>query len=218
MVKQGRYAGSKRQKQIKQRLKQRAVQSHRTIENNQVVDFVLVRYGLTVKKQLNSLAAETMQRMLQEMLTQVTTLNWSLTDLLTDTLQRLNGRVPWQFYQIVATNWDALQAFLEKEIPAVPLAERMTVTGRLTNVQLKQVLQRQLAVNFFLRTSRQNPELANRLTPVQINELATSLTTDGDIDWQRVAQVLGNSPVMVDGADKGTVTWLKNLNQLSADQ
>ncbi|MDN6491825.1 MAG: hypothetical protein L0K14_04080, partial [Leuconostoc sp.] len=64
MVKQGRFAKSKRLKQIKAIRKQMHTDTGRTIKPEDFENFVLVRYGLTLKKRLTGVDKQTVQRFL----------------------------------------------------------------------------------------------------------------------------------------------------------
>lgn len=213
MVKQGQRAASRRQKQIKQRLKQKVKRSQRTITMNQLPEFMLVRYGLTLKKRFSKLSAETMQRFLQALLKNLPTdFQWSVKTWITTTLQRINNQVPWQFYRLVVINWSELQAFLVKELPAVPLAQPLIVSAEVSETELVAIVSHQLTVNFFLNTTQNNPVLMQQLPANRLTELQASFSDAQEIDWQKVANLLG--PVEPVG-DAGTQAWLQALGQLS---
>ncbi|MCY9806266.1 hypothetical protein OXT66_01735 [Lentilactobacillus senioris] len=215
MVKQGQRAASRRQKQMKQRLKQKVKRSQRTINIDQLPEFMLVRYGLTLKKRLPKLSAETLQRLLQAMLEMLPAgEQWSLTLWLIDVLKTMNNQLPWQFYLLVAENWSQFQAFLVRELPAVPLTQPLIISDEVREVELITIVSHQLAVNFFLTTTQNNPALMRQLPANQIEELQSSLNDLQAVDWPKVASLLG--PVEPMG-DAGTQAWLTALNQLAAE-
>lgn len=122
MVKQGRFAKSSKLKQIKQIRRRMHHPAGRVIQPDQFKEFVLVRYGLTLKKKYHDSDKETMQRFLMELLDVAgTTSPWQLNRIVAETFQNINVRVPYQFYQRVLLNWEPFVQFLNKEIPAVPL-------------------------------------------------------------------------------------------------
>lgn len=216
MVKQGQRAASRRQKQIKQRLKQRVKQSQRTIDAKQLAEFMLVRYGLTLNHHLNKLIGETLQRFLQELLEKAPTgTEWSVKNWITSTLQELNNQVPWQFYYLVTENWSDLQAFLTKELPAVPLVDRIIVVEEINAADFRRIVSRQLAVNFFLTTSQGNPALMRQLSGERVAELQASFNSQNEINWQQVSNLLKSNTESLSDLDSGTTVWLTKLNQLT---
>lgn len=215
MVKQGQRAASRRQKQIKQRLKQRVKLSQRTINVEQLPEFILVRYGLTLKKRLTKLSAETIQRLLQALMKNVPSgFQWSMKTWITETLQRVNNQVPWQFYYVIAENWDDFQSFLIRELPAVPLTQPLIIEDKIDNLELEEIISHQLAVNFFLTATQNNSILMRQLPAAKITELQTSFNDSQELKWQKVASLLGQ---VKPAGDPGTRAWLTDLNQLSVE-
>lgn len=216
MVKQGQRAASKRLKQIKQIRRKKAISYDRTIAASQLAEFMLVRYGLTLKKKIPQTQTQTVQRFLQEWLVQApkSNVNWSIAQVTTAVLKQLNCQVPWQFLAVLAQNWLSIQAFLMKELPAVPLKDRLVVTDELTVNQLTQLLSHQLATNFFLTTLGGNPQLLQQVAANKVMELQASLQLDDHIDWQRVSALFIQSFVVNEAADSGTRAWLQQLSQL----
>ena len=96
MVKQGRYAKSSKMKQIKAIRKRMHAPAGRVIQPDAFDQFVLVRYGLTLKKRLKGIGKQTVQRFLQEMLV-VTSVDeaWSLETILVKTFKNINIKVPF---------------------------------------------------------------------------------------------------------------------------
>ena len=213
MVKQGRFARSSKMKQIKAIRKRMHQPAGRTIHPDQFQDFVLVRYGLTLKKRLTGVDKETVQRFIQELLV-VTPIDqtWQLNQILRDTLRSIGNKVPYQFYRIVTNNWPEIQHFLQREIPAVPLANRILVTNPVSDSQLQEIVSAELAGNTMIEMVHENPAMEKMITDEPYTTLQTNLLSDGKIDWQKVAAVF--TPVHFNpniAEDAGTKQWLEQL-------
>ncbi|KRL10300.1 hypothetical protein FD05_GL000424 [Lentilactobacillus otakiensis DSM 19908 = JCM 15040] len=213
MVKQGRFARSSKMKQIKAIRKRMHQPAGRTIHPDEFENFVLVRYGLTLKKRLKGIHKETVQRFLQEMLADTPIdQNWQLTDILGKTLRRIGNKVPFQFYRVITNDWPEIQHFLQREIPAVPLTERIIVSDPVDDTQLQEIVSTALAGNTYSELVDNNPEMLERVKNQPASSLQTNLLTDESIDWQKVAAVFG--PFNFDpskAADAGTRQWLEQL-------
>ena len=55
-------------------------------------------------------------------------------------LASLNARVPWQFYLEILGEWDLLQKFLQKELPAVPLEKRLRIKHPVTTQEMETLI------------------------------------------------------------------------------
>lgn len=164
MVKQGRFARSSKMKQIKAIRKRMHQPAGRTIHPDEFENFVLVRYGLTLKKRLKGIHKETVQRFLQEMLADTPIdQNWQLTDILGKTLRRIGNKVPFQFYRVITNDWPEIQHFLQREIPAVPLTERIIVSDPVDDTQLQEIVSTALAGNTYSELVDNNPEMLERV-------------------------------------------------------
>ncbi|KRL20364.1 hypothetical protein [Lentilactobacillus kisonensis] len=214
MVKQGRFAKSSKLKQIKQIRRRMHHPAGRIIQPDQFEEFVLVRYGLTLKKKYKGTDKETMQRFLMEVLAAAAGQNsWRLTAIIPETFKRINVRVPYQFYQRVLRNWDPFVQFLNREIPAVPLKDRIVLSGSLTEEQLNGIIASQLAANTLLATG--NTQLLKMVTAEQTDSLEKSLMTGNQVDWQKVAKVFNPIPFDTSTApDQRTKQWLDSLKEL----
>lgn len=213
MVKQGRFARSSKMKQIKAIRKRMHQPAGRTIHPDQFQDFVLVRYGLTLKKRLRGIDKETVQRFLQELLV-VTPIDqtWALPTILRATLRSIGNKVPYQFYRIVTKEWTEVQHFLQREIPAVPLENRILVTDPVSDNQLQEIVSAELAGNTMVEMVHDNPAMQKMVTDEPYTTLQTNLLNDGKIDWQKVAAV--STPIHFDpevAGDAGTRQWLEQL-------
>ena len=217
MVKQGKFSRVSSQKQLKNRIKQKKQGNRRTIADEKLEEFVLVRYGLTLKKNLNKLSQETMQRFLMiwiETGQTIESTKWSIQQLTKTTLQRVNIRVPWQFFKEMAENWGVVQHFIVKELPAVPLAQRLLVTDELDKVGIQKLISEQLAVNFFIDTFQDDAKRLACVTTEQIQQLQLSFLIDDQIDWQKVQTIFDPlGYVRNTNDDVSTQEWLKQLAQ-----
>lgn len=97
MPKQGHFAKSMRTKQINDfKVKRNATGA--TIDDEQLTDFLVVRFALTAKKRVGSGARETVQRFLIEIGDSLQENDGDLQTIIPNLLASLNARVPWQFY------------------------------------------------------------------------------------------------------------------------
>ncbi|AVK61597.1 hypothetical protein C5Z25_07345 [Lactobacillus sp. CBA3605] len=218
MVKQGHYAKASRRKVAHQLKRHHQVQADRVIDSTATAEFLSVRYHLTQAKSQRPVVRKTMQRWLTQWLTVATatpTRTWSVTTLTAQTLQAFNQQLPWQGYAIVSQNFDAWQAFLAKEVPAVPLAHRLTLTDQWSPDQWRAQLTQQLAVNALLGLLGQNEQRLAQVTTAQVTQLQTSLQTATRIDWQQVAIVLAPIDAASSSAEASTQTWLNQLTKLT---
>ncbi|MBZ2200201.1 hypothetical protein CLI91_02335 [Lentilactobacillus hilgardii] len=215
MVKQGKFAKSSKLRQIKEIKRARQEKSDRTITEKQFGKFIFVRYGLTMKAKMIGTDKETMQRFLIEWVDHAPKdKNWSIKALAVNTLKKINVRVPYQFYRAVVRNWSKYQRFLKREIPAVPLKQRILLTDTLTTEEFEQLVARQLAANILLSTLGNNPQLMQQINLEQVADLSKNLMTENGkgIDWQKVQSVFKPMPFdMSTAPDTPTKNWLGHL-------
>lgn len=217
MVKQGHYAKSSRRQRVRQLKQHHQVQADRIIEPTAVTEFLLVRYHLTRGKQQRPVVRKTMQQFLTQWLALTTpTADWSVTEITTKTLQQFNLQLPWQGYAIVDQAWADLQAFLAKEVPAVPLQQRLRLVEPLSTEQWQQLLSQQLAVNALLGLFGQNEQQLSQLTTAQISQLQTSVQTATGLDWVKVASLLAPTSGSI-AVTAQNQTWFAQLNKLNPD-
>jgi len=217
MVKQGQYAKSSRRQRVR-RLKQRhQVQADRVIAPNAVTEFLLVRYHLTRGKQQRPVVRKTMQHFLTQWLSLAVgseTTTWSLMTTTVETLQQFNLQLPWQGYAIIDQNWADFQAFLIKEVPAVPLQDRLRLSEPLTLAGWQAMLSQQLAINALLGLSGSEQQLA-KLKKAQSEALQTRIQGPNGGDWVKVASLLG--PLKNPGIVTSEIQiWLMQLKKLTA--
>ncbi|HJF47491.1 MAG TPA: hypothetical protein K8V48_05895 [Limosilactobacillus oris] len=213
MPKQGQFAKSTRTKQLNSfKVKRRG--GDNTIPTDQLTDFLVVRFALTAKKRVAPTAQETVQRFLIELANRLVEDNGNLVQLVPPLLTKLNSQVPWQFYAQLTANWDLLQRFLVKELPAVPLAQRLRVTTQLSTGQLNQLVAEQLAQKGAAATLLGRGPLPPAQTQLVAKQLLAALYRDGQVDWQQVRALL--APLLYQPAadlDLPTRQWLTALAQ-----
>ncbi|MBA2914753.1 hypothetical protein [Limosilactobacillus frumenti] len=214
MPKQGHFAKSTRLKQLKQfKVKRHVVGEN--INDEQFIDYVLVRFALTSKRQLSELAGETFQRFIMEICAELNPGNNDLSKIVSEKLADLQSRVPWQFYQQVLANWEKVQRFLQREVPAVPLKERVLLSNPISEHTLEklvaELLARQTTTAMFLNQAvneQIKKQTEKRLLKVIINQ--------GRVDWTKIAALwapFNFEPA--DNLDAGTKKWLHQLATLN---
>lgn len=213
MPKQGQFAKSARLKQLNNFKVRRHQQGQ--ITTDQLPDFLLVRFNLTAKKRLPNTAQETAQRFLIEVLDQLVEFDGDLAKLVPELLADINHRAPWQFYMQLLPQWNLLQDFLKKELPAVPLATRRYVTTTVDTVDLVQETARLLAKKAAAITFLKRPNVPVAMQQQTAQLLYKSIYHDGAIDWEKVRALLTPFPFTIDSRlDEGTRQWLQELCQL----
>lgn len=212
MVKQGKFASATKQVKLKNH-HQKMTKQQATIKKEQLFDFMMVRFGLTTKKRIAKPDQETVQRFLTSLLTDLEeTAVIDLKDLAEKTLERINVMVPWQYYRVIVANWPQLQAFLSRELPAVPLAERLIVKANVSKAAFQALVTRQLAVNSMLLTFNQQPELLKTVSSTQITQLTQAFTEKETIAWDKVAAMFKPFSKQIDAQnDSATTDWLETL-------
>lgn len=213
MPKQGQFAKSTRTKQLNSfKVKRRG--GGNTIPTDQLTGFLVVRFALTAKKRVTPAAQETVQRFLIELADRLVKDNGNLARLVPPLLTKLNSQVPWQFYAQVTANWDLLQRFLVKELPAVPLDQRLRVTAQLSTGQLNQLVAEQLAQKGAAATLLGRRQLPPAQTQLVAKQLLAALYRDGQVDWQQVRALLAPLPYQpAPDLDLPTRQWLTALAQ-----
>lgn len=214
MPKQGQFAKSTRLKQLNN-FKVRRHQQGQAITTDQLPDFLLVRFNLTAKKRIPHAAQETTQRFLIEILDQLVASQGDLASLVPELLDDINHRAPWQFYMQLLPQWNLLQDFLKKELPAVPLAKRCYVTTTVTAIDLTKTVAQLLAKKAAAITFLKQPNVPAAMRQQTAQLLYGSIYHDGTIDWDRVRALLSPFPFTIDPQlDEGTRQWLQALSQL----
>lgn len=211
MVKQGRFAASKRVKQLNNFHQKHRVVESRAIADDQLGDFLLVRFALTTKKRLPANARETLQRFLQELTPRLVAHQGRVKDSVAAVLLAVRTRVPWQFFRQVSEQWAPFQHFLQREVPAVPLKQRMPVTDLLTPAAFNDLLAGMLAEQTVALTTLQ-AKVPAAMQQTMVAQTKQSLFNGQEIDWSKVRALF--APVKFDpqtAPDEKTRQWLLEL-------
>lgn len=94
---------------------------------------------MTIKKKLPSVQRESAQRLLQEIAPRLRNQDGRLADLMAELIVELNAKTPWQFSGKSAILASAAK-FLQKEVPAVPLSQRILIRQVLSQTELERML------------------------------------------------------------------------------
>ncbi|MCC4420799.1 hypothetical protein LMB96_00125 [Limosilactobacillus reuteri] len=211
MPKQGHFAKSMRTKQINDfKVKRNATGA--TIDDEQLTDFLVVRFALTAKKRVQSGARETAQRFLIEICDSLQENDGDLQAIIPNLLVSLNVRVPWQFYPEILGEWDLLQKFLQKELPAVPLEKRLRIKHPVTTQEMETLIAKLLARKITAITFINQPGVDPHKKDQMVTMMLTTICHDQTIEWDKVRLLL--APFKFEIApelDEETKDWLKKL-------
>ncbi|KRN77280.1 hypothetical protein IV67_GL001635 [Weissella minor] len=211
MVKQGHFAQVNQQKKMKNMHNKMPHTQGQTIQPNQLIDFMLVRYHLSKKRE--TLVEETNGRLIQEFMNLGQENPWSMHQIMKQVLQQIDVTIPWQFYQVILDSWHDTCQFLLKEVPAAPLNQKIMLVDDLDYETLVQMIGTKLATAWFVGQFKAMPDQLARVTDKQIEQLATSLIEDNQIDWDKVQEIYRGTETMVPtGVDNGTLQWIEQLN------
>ncbi|MFL1696173.1 hypothetical protein ACJQWY_05175 [Weissella kandleri] len=219
MVKQGQFAQVKRtQNQKPAKIRQMKTRNDHQLADDQIPEFLQVRYHLTQSQRQVPVVQETMQRFLNVFLSQrPQTGNWDLTEMLPATLTKL-GVLPWQFFYVLDLEWPKMERFLVKEVPALPIANVQRVIP-LTADQFSALLGRFLARNWFAQQFRNQPERLQQVTVAQLTALENSILLKAEVAWQQVNVLYLTMPDAgdIEDVDNAAHTWITNLKQIKID-
>ncbi|MCT8395689.1 hypothetical protein D0499_07845 [Weissella soli] len=221
MVRQGQYAKTSQLKRVRQFRQNKPVTADQQIDPTQLEEFLIVRYHLTQNERLTPLVKETMQRFLMVWLGQAPdTGQWDLPSMTAQALAKTAAQVPWQFYALLLGEWEHFQKFLQREIPAVQLAERKVLVGTLSRQEFAELMANQMALNWFLQTFKDNHQMLERIAETQVSEMQKSfLGSDGHGNWANVGSVYATTILSLDhDVDAATRDWLRELASLQANQ
>lgn len=212
MPKQGQFAKSSRLKQLNQfKVKQHSQQN--VIDDEQFVDYVVLRFNLTSKKRLEKNIQESNQRFLIEILGACQEQNLDLTATIPELLQKLNSRVPWQFYRQIIAGWEVLQQFIRRELPGVPLKKQILVSGTLTKEDLTKMVAEELATKATAMTFLNHP-VSKQIQEVTKSRLLQAVYQGNKINWQQIETLFKPFPLTIDPQlDQGTKEWLMALEK-----
>ena len=211
MSKQGHFAAAKRVNQLNNFHQKHQYHESRAIDDDQLADFLLVRFALTTKKRLPASSRESLQRFLQEMIPRLVDNHGSVAESVDDVLPAMRTRVPWQFFRQVSEQWDVFQHFLKREIPAVPLKEHLLVIDQLTPHDFSMRLASSLAEQLASLTTLQT-KLPNKMKQALMVKMRSTIFDGTSIDWGKVRALWQPFPFDVDSAlDEKTRQWLLAL-------
>lgn len=211
MPKQGHFAKSMRTKQINDfKVKRNATGA--TIDDEQLTDFLVVRFALTAKKRVQSGARETVQRFLIEICDSLQENDGDLQAIIPNLLASLNARVPWQFYPEILEEWDLLQKFLQKELPAVPLEKRLRIKHSITTQEMETLIAKLLARKITAITLINQPGIDQNKKDQMATMMLTTIYHDQTIEWDKVRLLLAPFKFEITPElDEETKDWLKKL-------
>lgn len=211
MPKQGQFAAAKRVKQLNNFHQKHQHHESRVIDDDQLVDFLLVRFALTTKKRLPADSREGLQRFLQEMVPRLVTNVGDVGQTIADLLPALRTRVPWQFFRQVSDQWTTFQHFLQREVPAVPLKERLLIVNQLTPQEFNARLATSLAGQLVALTTLQTT-LPAKMKQAMIIQMREAIFDGTALDWEKVRSLWRPFPFDVESApDEKTRQWLLAL-------
>ncbi|WP_125007704.1 hypothetical protein [Lentilactobacillus kosonis] len=204
-----------KQKQIKQILKAKRKPQGRIINDSDFEKFLLVRYGLTLKKKLSLEVRESVQRFLQQwILVGQDQQVWSVESMLPQVIKQLNVTLPWQFYRQIADNFSEFQAFLQRELKAVPLKNRKSLVDELSDSDVNEIIAGQLAANTFIATMGGNQELLQKVTQDQLEDVLASFSQDEAINWDKVSDIFEPMGFEIPAnLDIPTKKWLQLMSE-----
>lgn len=216
MPKQGQFAKATRLKQLNNFKTKRHQGKGNIINANQFTDYLVVRFALTAKKRVSKPAQETTQRLLIEIADRLVGMHGDLAKLIPEIINRLNSQVPWQFFKQVTDNWELLQNFLVKEVPAVPLADRVRISNQVALNDLNRLVATALAekgaATTLLNQAKSNPTKQRQTTKL----LLLAIYRERQVDWSKVAALLSPLPYQPDPSlDRATRDWLIALSKNS---
>ena len=212
MPKQGQFAKSSRLKQLNQfRVKQHSQQN--VIDDEQFVDYVVLRFNLTSKKRLEKDIQESNQRFLIEILDACQKRNLDLNATIPELLKKLNSRVPWQFYRQIIAGWEVLQQCIRRELPGVPLKKQILVSGTVTKEDLTKMVAEELATKATAMTFLNRP-VSKQIQEMTKSRLLQAVYQGNKINWQQIATLFKPFPLTIDPQlDQGTKEWLMALEK-----
>ncbi|MFC6261392.1 hypothetical protein [Levilactobacillus fujinensis] len=210
MSRPGNYGKSSRLKQLRQLKRRKQQQANRTIDWDQVEDFLLGRYHLVQGSKLPPLVDATVQRFFSEWLQTALAqgeqqVQWDIAAITATTFKRIGNQVPWQFYGVLLgqiMNW---QRLLLREGQVVPLSVPRQIVKPLTATAYAGLVADQLAVNLLT-------VMATPVTPKQREQLTHSFFVGGQVQWNAVGSLFLPLGFKVSpSADDATHQWLNEL-------
>lgn len=212
MPKQGQFARQSRQSKLKA-TKQKLKRQKQTITDQQMSDFLVVRYALTLRQRTAANSQETLQRFIQEIADHLRQNQGDFERLLPMIWLKVRGQVPWQFYWQLSLNWPQLAPFLHREINALPLAQPIWAQQLPTPEAFDAKLLNEL-VNQIIATTTLNHPLKSEQKEQLKQRLTATLWIDNQIQWEQIRQLLGPFQQTITSNDSGSQVWLDRLARL----
>jgi hypothetical protein len=214
MVRQGQHAGVSAQKKARRFSVKQQGNAGQIVSKTKLTEFVLVRYQLVYGNKKPALVLETVRRFLAVLIDAAPQAGvWDLGKIVKLALANTGDQVPWQFYVIIAHEWTTLERFLLKELPAVPLAERIIVSN--DSWSMSDVIAAQLGAGWFINTYGAGSERLSQVTEQQLTTLTQSFTTEEGVNWQNVKQLYATVAINIpQNVDNNTKLWFEQLQHI----
>ena len=181
------------------------------IDPDQLEDFLLVRYALTARRHINPSERESCQRFLQEVASRLNGGNVVMDQFSARLVGDLLPQLPWQFFMQVANNWPMLRQFLGRELPAVPLRDRLRVASLPTEAEFNELLVTKLARQIAALTLLNKANSADQ-REMLATAMQQTLYQNGQISWAQVRVLYAPLGYTVpENVDDGTRQWLLDL-------
>ncbi|MDR3241237.1 MAG: hypothetical protein LBT37_03580 [Lactobacillaceae bacterium] len=217
MVKQGSFARTAKTKRVRSIKQKKQTDNSASIDDKQINDYLIVRYHLTQHAKQAPVVEETMLRFFNVFMSQDESENvWRVDVMLPKTLVAIGNQVPWQFYYLVANEWERFAQFLAKEVPAVPLQVKKIVTD-LTETQTVEIFAKHLALNWFISQFGADQAKLTQITEAQVQALQESFIAEEKVAWDKVAIVYSQVEKVVVGneTDDKTKQWIADLEKIN---
>lgn len=181
------------------------------IDPDQLENFLLVRYALTARRHINPSERESCQRFLQEVASRLNGGNVVMDQFSARLVGDLLPQLPWQFFMQVANNWPTLRQFLGRELPAVPLRDRLRVASLPTEAEFNELLVTKLARQIAALTLLNKANSADQ-REMLATAMQQTLYQNGQISWAQVRVLYAPLGYTVpENVDDGTRQWLLDL-------
>jgi hypothetical protein len=214
MVRQGSFAQTSRIKKSHELKNRQVIANNQTITWEDLSDFVIVRYQLTMAQAKPKVVTETVRRFLAVLLDNLQPeRSVNLSEQLKMTLPQIGTQVPWQFYAVLAGEWAQLEKFLKKELPAAPLEQRLIVIQ--DKIDSAPIIAQHLALTWFMATYKGDIGRLSRVSDEQVNAMTASFVQSDELNLQNIAMVYSSvPPVSREGLDDQTKAWFEALEKI----
>ncbi|MDO4903399.1 MAG: hypothetical protein Q3959_03970 [Limosilactobacillus sp.] len=211
MPKQGKFAKSSRIKQLNS-FKVKRHQQASGIEQKDLVQYLILRYGLTLANRMTEDERNTTDLFMLQVWVRLASQQGNLPEIVQEVITDMNSKVPWQLLRLVDSIWTDQEKFLKKELANAPLDEKVFLTP-LSQEDLRMMIAQALAMKGAAATL-----LKGHASPAIVNQTAQlllpSFFQNGEIDWEKVRGIF--KPLPYEPAEEWsseTRDWLKRLSQ-----